>query len=205
MILGMHAMFYSSEADALRAFIKEKLELAATDVGEGWLIFDAPGADLGVHPTESNNPPSGTAEISFYCDDIEETISDLKGKGSRVHAGRGGSWLRARNLLQGSGCVQGSVVPAEVQEVVGGERVRRRAASWPAAARRLARTLTSACERCTSVCFQHPPTAALGRTLSLALPQEQTSRCERDRRWQAVRIHDRFRRQCKRQERQPTR
>jgi len=51
MIRGMHAMFYSSDAAALRAFIKDKLGLPATDVGDGWLIFDAPEADLGIHPT----------------------------------------------------------------------------------------------------------------------------------------------------------
>jgi predicted enzyme related to lactoylglutathione lyase len=80
MIRGMHAMFYSSDADALRRFLKEKLDLPATDVGGGWLIFDAPEADLGVHPTE-NQPPSGTADISFYCDDIESTVRDLKIRG----------------------------------------------------------------------------------------------------------------------------
>ena len=56
MIRGMHAMFYSSEADALRTFLKDKLGLAGTDVGGGWLIFDAPEADLGVHPTENGEP-----------------------------------------------------------------------------------------------------------------------------------------------------
>jgi hypothetical protein len=63
MIRGMHAMFYSSEADALRAFLKDKLGLVGTDVGGGWLIFDAPEADLGVHPTEGGEVPSGTADI----------------------------------------------------------------------------------------------------------------------------------------------
>lgn len=81
MIRGMHAMFYSSEAKALRAFIKEKLRLPATDVGDGWLIFDAPEADLGVHPTENDNPPSGTADISFYCDDIQGTVAQMKAQG----------------------------------------------------------------------------------------------------------------------------
>ena len=74
-------MFYSSEAQALRAFLKDKLGLAATDVGEGWLIFDAPEADLGVHPTEGDDPPSGTADISFYCDDIHDTVEALKRRG----------------------------------------------------------------------------------------------------------------------------
>jgi predicted enzyme related to lactoylglutathione lyase len=81
MIRGMHAMFYSSDAPALRAFFKDKLELSSTDVGDGWLIFDAPEADLGVHPTENNAPPSGTADISFYCDDIHGTVDRLKSKG----------------------------------------------------------------------------------------------------------------------------
>jgi predicted enzyme related to lactoylglutathione lyase len=81
MIRGMHAMFYSSEADALRTFIKHKLGLSATDVGGGWLIFDAPEADLGVHPTENNEPASGTAGISFYCDDIEQTVAEMKSRG----------------------------------------------------------------------------------------------------------------------------
>jgi len=81
MIRGMHAMFYSSEAEALRTFISDKLGLTGTDVGGGWLIFDAPQADLGVHPTEHNGPPSGTSDISFYCDDIEQTVAELKGRG----------------------------------------------------------------------------------------------------------------------------
>jgi catechol 2,3-dioxygenase-like lactoylglutathione lyase family enzyme len=81
MIRGMHAMFYSSEADALRAFLRDKLELKAVDVGGGWLIFDAPEADLGVHPTEGADPPSGTADISFYCDDIRAAVSTLEARG----------------------------------------------------------------------------------------------------------------------------
>jgi len=81
MIKGMHAMFYSSEADALRKFLRDKLGLSATDVGEGWLIFDAPEADLGVHPTEGKDSPSGTADISFYCDDIAATVKEMKAKG----------------------------------------------------------------------------------------------------------------------------
>jgi predicted enzyme related to lactoylglutathione lyase len=74
-------MFYSSEAEALRDFLKEKLDLASTDVGDGWLIFDAPEADLGIHPTEDGGSPSGTAGISFYCDDIEGTVEEMKKRG----------------------------------------------------------------------------------------------------------------------------
>lgn len=81
MIKGMHAMFYSSDAVGLRQFIRDKLQLEGVDVGEGWLIFDAPQADLGVHPTEASGPPSGTAEISFFCDDITRTVAELTSRG----------------------------------------------------------------------------------------------------------------------------
>src|SRR6187549_2296111 len=84
MIRGMHAMFYSSQANELRAFLRDKLSLPATDVGEGWLILDPPEADLGVHPTDPtqhSEPPSGTADISFYCDNIEQTMRELTERG----------------------------------------------------------------------------------------------------------------------------
>ena len=81
MIRGMHAMFYSSQAAELRAFLRDKLGLKGVDVGDGWLIFDAPEADLGVHPTDGEEAPSGTANISFYCDDIAQTVRELKAQG----------------------------------------------------------------------------------------------------------------------------
>lgn len=80
MIRGVHTMFYSSEPEALRAFLRDKLRFPSTDVGEGWLIFDLPEADMGCHPADEG-APSGTPDISFYCDDIERTVADLKSRG----------------------------------------------------------------------------------------------------------------------------
>jgi hypothetical protein len=80
-VRGMHAMFYSSQAGELRAFLRDKLGLAGTDVGGGWLIFKAPEADLGVHPTEGPEPKSGTADVSFYCDDIRASVREMKARG----------------------------------------------------------------------------------------------------------------------------
>ena len=74
-------MFYSSQAEALRTFLKDKLGLTGTDLGGGWLIFDPPEADLGVHPTEGGEAVSGTSDISFYCDDIGQTVSELRTRG----------------------------------------------------------------------------------------------------------------------------
>jgi len=81
MIRGMHAMFYSSQAESLRTFLRDKLGLTGTDVGDGWLIFAAPESDLGVHPTDGEEVESGTADISFYCDDIVETVRELRDRG----------------------------------------------------------------------------------------------------------------------------
>jgi hypothetical protein len=74
-------MFYSSQANELRAFLRDKLGLKSVDVGDGWLIFDAPEADIGVHPSDGNEAPSGTANISFYCDDIAKTMRELRSRG----------------------------------------------------------------------------------------------------------------------------
>lgn len=81
MIRGVHTMLYTSEAKALRAFLRDRLGFSATDVGEGWLIFDLPEADMGCHPVDDQGPPSGTHHLSFYCDDIEATVDELRSRG----------------------------------------------------------------------------------------------------------------------------
>ena len=82
MIRGVHTMFYSSQPEALRAFLRDKLGLPASDVGGGWLIFDLPESEMGCHPADpGEGAPSGTHDISFYCDDIEKTVAELKAKG----------------------------------------------------------------------------------------------------------------------------
>jgi catechol 2,3-dioxygenase-like lactoylglutathione lyase family enzyme len=82
MIRGVHTMFYTSEPEALRAFLRDKLGFPGTDVGDGWLIFQMPEADMGCHPADdAEGAPSGTPSISFYCDDIEKTVAELKARG----------------------------------------------------------------------------------------------------------------------------
>ena len=76
MIKGVHAMFYAPNADELRAFLRDKLKLAYSDVGEGWLIFDVPEGEVGCHPAEKQ-----FHGISFFCDDVYKTVDELKGRG----------------------------------------------------------------------------------------------------------------------------
>jgi hypothetical protein len=49
MIRGVHTMFYSSDADGLRAFLRDKLGFPFTDVGGGCLNFDLPETEIGCH------------------------------------------------------------------------------------------------------------------------------------------------------------
>lgn len=76
MIKGLHAMFYSANAEADRAFLRDILELPYFDAGEGWLIFKAPAGEIGCHPHDST-----CQDFSFYCDDLESTVQTLTAKG----------------------------------------------------------------------------------------------------------------------------
>lgn len=85
MIKGINTMFYSSKAKEMREFLRDKIGFKATDIGDGWLIFDiAAGGDMGVEEadeTGKDSKPSGTHHISFYCDNIGDTVDELKSRG----------------------------------------------------------------------------------------------------------------------------
>jgi catechol 2,3-dioxygenase-like lactoylglutathione lyase family enzyme len=81
-ITGAHAVIFSKDADADRAFFREVLGFAAVDAGGGWLIFALPPAELAAHPDEEG----GRQELYLMCDDLERTTEELKAKG--VELGR---------------------------------------------------------------------------------------------------------------------
>ena len=78
MIKGIYGLFFTSKPEESRSFLKDKMGLPFTDTGNGWLIFDFEEGDLGVHPTDSNNPTSGIHDISFYTDDIHQTVEEMR-------------------------------------------------------------------------------------------------------------------------------
>jgi len=103
MIKGVHTMFYSSEPEAFRAFLRDKLGFPHTDVGEGWLIFDLPEADMGCHPSADGGvggPPSGSRDVSFYCDEIRTTVEELRARGVAIYRRDRRPELRARHALR---------------------------------------------------------------------------------------------------------
>jgi catechol 2,3-dioxygenase-like lactoylglutathione lyase family enzyme len=80
MITGAHAILYSENADADRAFFRDALGLQSVDAGGGWLIFALPPSELAVHPTEGS-PHHG---LYLMCDDLHATVADLKNKGGEL-------------------------------------------------------------------------------------------------------------------------
>ena len=77
MITGAHAIIYSRDADADRAFLADVLELPYVDAGHGWLIFALPPAEVATHPTDG----AGRHELYLMCDDIRATVAELEAKG----------------------------------------------------------------------------------------------------------------------------
>jgi predicted enzyme related to lactoylglutathione lyase len=77
LITGAHAIVYTQDADRLRAFFDDVLELPSVDAGHGWLIFALPPAEIAVHPTDG----AGRHELYLMCDDIHATVAELEARG----------------------------------------------------------------------------------------------------------------------------
>jgi len=70
-------LLYTPEADALRAVLRDALGWDYVEDTPGWLIFKLPPAEVGVHPSET----STKHELCLMCDDLEATMTELRGKG----------------------------------------------------------------------------------------------------------------------------
>jgi hypothetical protein len=83
MITGAHAIVFSQDAEADRAFFRDVLHFDHVDAGGGWLIFALPPAELAVHP--------GPAQHQLYlmCDDIRATVAELGQAGEITDQGWG--------------------------------------------------------------------------------------------------------------------
>jgi len=94
MITSIHALIYSDDVDATRTFLRDVLDFPfVTDSGTsdgsatGWLIFGTGPSEIGVHPTRSEWDgqvweTTRHIEISFMCDDVVATRSELEAKGA---------------------------------------------------------------------------------------------------------------------------
>jgi catechol 2,3-dioxygenase-like lactoylglutathione lyase family enzyme len=76
-ISGVHAIIFTRDAEADRAFFRDVLEFPAIDAGGGWLIFALPPAELAAHPTDEE----AHHELYLMCGDVRATVEELRGKG----------------------------------------------------------------------------------------------------------------------------
>src|SRR4051794_21362032 len=77
MITGIHTILYAKDAELVRTFFRDVLELRSVDAGHGWMIFALPPAEAAAHPTEGEE----YAELYLMCDDIQATMEKMKSKG----------------------------------------------------------------------------------------------------------------------------
>jgi hypothetical protein len=74
MLIGSHSIIYSKKPDADRAFLRDVLKLTNVDVGEGWLIFGLPPAEVAIHPSNEND----IHEFYLMCDDVAGFVDEMK-------------------------------------------------------------------------------------------------------------------------------
>lgn len=100
MIIGAHSIIYSRKPEADRAFLRDILRLPNVDVGDGWLIFGLPPAELAVHPSGKNN----IHEFYFMCADVKAFVAAMERRGiSCGSIGNMGWGLLTQITLPGGG------------------------------------------------------------------------------------------------------
>lgn len=100
MIIGAHSVIYSRDPDADRAFFRDVLGLTNVDVGDGWLIFGLPPAEMAVHPSDKND----VHEFYLLCDSIDALVADMKRRNISSSAVEEAGWgLITRLKLSGGG------------------------------------------------------------------------------------------------------
>ncbi|HMK99451.1 MAG TPA: VOC family protein [Acidimicrobiales bacterium] len=86
MITGVHALIYSDDPDATRAFLRDVLKWPNVDAHGGWLIFRSGPSELGVHPTSDDRQEQWSTsphhEIAIMCDDAAKTVEELSARGA---------------------------------------------------------------------------------------------------------------------------
>ena len=75
-LIGAHAILYSKDAEADRAFLRDVLGLPGVDAGGGWLIFGLPPSEVAVHPSDGND----VHELYLLCDDVRALARSLAEK-----------------------------------------------------------------------------------------------------------------------------
>ena len=85
-INGAHFLLYSKDPEADRSFFRDVLGFRSVDAGHGWLIFQMPPAEMGIHPgngefvqTHAEHSLLG-AVLYLMCDDLRSTMQSFENK-----------------------------------------------------------------------------------------------------------------------------
>jgi hypothetical protein len=100
MIIGAHSIIYSTNPDADRAFLRDIIKLTSVDVGDGWLIFGLPPAEVAVHPSGEDD----VHEFYLMCDDVNALVAEMSRQGIRCGAVDDQGWgILTHVILPGGG------------------------------------------------------------------------------------------------------
>jgi hypothetical protein len=89
-IIGAHAIIYSKKPEADRAFLRDVIGFRSVDVGEGWLIFALPPAEVAIHPQPADHDDGH--ELYLMVDDVEQFVSAMAARGVACTAARDLRW-----------------------------------------------------------------------------------------------------------------
>jgi catechol 2,3-dioxygenase-like lactoylglutathione lyase family enzyme len=116
MFSGAHVLFFSRDAEADRAFLRDSLGMPFVDAGHGWLIFQLPPAEAAVHPVDAGDEGAKDgsmlpAELYLMCDDLEATLEALRARGVATAEVKEERWGRVTRLRLPSGGTLGLYQP----------------------------------------------------------------------------------------------
>ena len=109
MITGAHFLLYSNDADADRAFFRDLLQWQSVNLGENWLIFRVPPAEMAVHPGSGDfvqrHGDEALLGIVLYLmtDNLAATIQSLEKRGIRCSPVVRAEWGSSTTLRLPSG------------------------------------------------------------------------------------------------------
>lgn len=111
LISGAHVIIYSKRPEADRAFLRDVMELSHVDIGDGWLIFALPPAELAVHPASKNN----LHELYFTCQDVDKFVISMERRQVSCSPVQTLSWGRRTQITLPGGGKLGVYQPLHAQ------------------------------------------------------------------------------------------
>ena len=130
MITGAHAIVYSRDGEADRAFLRDVLGFPFVDSGGGWLIFRLPPAEVAVHPSDEND----VHELYLMTDDVEALVASLRSRGFETTPISQQGWGRLTHVTLPGGGKLGVYEPRHASPPL--RAARSRSTSHPRAARK---------------------------------------------------------------------